>query len=295
MKNTMQQEPLTLSGSDEQVIRAIHAYHFLTVEQICRLLYSPGSLSHARVQLKRLADVGFLQRFRAPTAKAGNTPFIYTLARRGMQYLTTTGITEFSRFRPSENIELSYLFLSHTLAVNNIIIAAKLVERIAPQIQLVHFRHERALRQAPIEVVTATGEKQRVIPDGWLDFRTPTHRTAVILELDRGTEQQRAFRRKLQGLIACAQGPYQAFFETSSMTIAFLTTSGEDRCTLIRKWCEEELKEESQRELAEIFLFLTITREGKDLDPRVFLSPMWQQPFEKARISLLAGDDLLRG
>ncbi len=283
----MQQEPLTLSGSDEHVIRIIHAYHFLTVEQICRLFYSPGSLTHARVQLKRLADAGFLQRFRAPTAKAGNTPFIYTLARRGIQYLSTAGITEFSRFRPSENIELSHLFLSHTLAVNNIIITAKLVERIAPEIRLAQFRHERVLRQTPVEVVTTAGEKQKVIPDGWLDFRTPTHRTAVVLELDRGTEQQRTFKKKLQGLIAFAQGPYQAFFNTSSMTIAFLTTTGEDRCAVIRKWCEEELRDEAQQELAEIFLFLAVADEGKELDSKVFLSPVWQQPFVTASTALL--------
>jgi hypothetical protein len=280
-----------LSARDDALLRAVYSYHFLTVEQATRLLFSRGSLVYVRATLRALAAKGYLQRLRLPTSGQGNTPHIYTLARKGVRYLEAAGFSDFARFRPSEQQEHSYFFLRHTQRVNDVLIAGALLGELAPGITLAEMRHERTLKRTPVYVEVATGDKKErvgVVPDGWMDFHLRgEERMSVVLELDRGTVEERAFKRKLRGLLAYANGPYRAFFGSDAISIAFAITAGETRLRRLRAWCEQTLTEAGLQEHAELLL-LTSLPEG-ELDPRqLFLAPIWEQPFGTIAVALLA-------
>jgi len=280
-----------LSAADDSLLRAVYIYHFLTVEQATRLLFSRGSLVYVRSKLRSLAERGFLQRLRLPTSGQGNTAHIYTLAHKGIRYLEAEGFSDFARFRPSEQQEHSYLFLRHTLRINDVLIAGALLGELAPDIVLAEVRHERTLKRTPVYVEVITGGKTErigVVPDGWMDFHLrDEERMSIVLELDRGTVEERAFKRKLRGLMTYANGPYQAFFGSEAITIAFATTAGDVRLRRLRTWCEQTLAEEGLQEQAELLL-LTSLPDG-ELDPHgLFLSPLWQQPFASASVALLS-------
>jgi hypothetical protein len=102
----------------------------------------------------------------------------------------------------------------------------------------------------------------------------------LVLELDRGTVEQRAFTRKLRGLLAYAGGPYQEQFETTSLTILIATTAGEQRAKKLVQWCERVLRQQHLEAEADLFL-ITALDPGATTPTRFFLSPIWQQPFEQ--------------
>ncbi len=278
---------LQITPSDFAIVLAVYTYQFLTVEQVLRLLYKPGSLQYVRVRLKQLADAGFLHRLRQPRPTAGNTPFVYTLARRGINSLSAAGYAEFARFRPAEQQAHSWLFLDHTLAVNDVLIAAALVQRAVPDIVLADMRHERLLRHTPVRVTTDRGETIGIVPDGWLTFHLRGQaQMSIVLELDRGTVEQRPFQRKIRGLLAYAAGPYQQFFGTTSITVAIATTAGKERMERLRGWCEQVLRDVQREQEADLF-FLTQLPEGT-LDPQtLYLAPIWWQPFAQVPLPLL--------
>jgi hypothetical protein len=65
-------------------------------------------------------------------------------------HLQRAGAEVSQRFRPSEHRAQSLLFLAHTLAVNDVLIAAELPERLSPRATLVAVRHERDLKRRPV-------------------------------------------------------------------------------------------------------------------------------------------------
>ena len=277
-----------ISASDDAIICSVYRYHFLTAIQVCRLFYDPDSLKFVRSKLKRLTDLGYLHRLLLPTVSLGKPAFIYTLGRKGINYLRSAGFEDFHRFRPSGQEEHSYFFLRHTLAVNDFLIAAECLRDSVPGVVLADFAHERDLKKTPVVVKTKADEKVGVIPDAWLDFHLDGKlRVSVILELDRGTVQQKPFARKLRGLLAYSQGPYQEFFGSDALTIAFACTAGPHRCEQMRRWCEDVLKETKSEQDSEIFLFTSL-EEDQEWDPKtLFLDPIWHQPFSKTPVALL--------
>ena len=100
------------------------------------------------------------------------------------------------------------------MTVNDVLIAASLLPRIASDISLHEMRHELLLKRTMRSVV---------IPDGWLDFRRGNEQTCFWLEVDRGTEDVKVFRQKIHSLVTFAKSSYQELFATPSITIVFAT------------------------------------------------------------------------
>jgi hypothetical protein len=279
---------LSLSGVEDALVRAVYDFHFLTAEQVTHLMYSQGSVWYVRLLLRGLYMRGYLHRLRLPSAAPGNTAFVYTLGRRGISYLTGAGIADFHRFRPSEQDEHSYLFLTHTLCLNDCLVAARLLELEEPAVQLVDFVHERTLKRTPVRVTTHRSEHIAVIPDAWLDFHVGhgSHQMAVVFELDRGTVDKKAMKKNLRGLVAYARGPYQASFKTDSLSIALATTAGPHRVELLKNWLEQVLEEATAQSMAGFFL-VTALPPGPPSPRELFLSPVWSVPFSPSPVALL--------
>src|SRR5207248_7162369 len=98
-----QQTGFTMGEVDEAILRALARYHYLTAAQGSRLLYPHLADENRYMQrrLKELEKAGYILRLRAlPTPRYGQAPHVFTLARRGRQYLTTLGVPVKPYFRP---------------------------------------------------------------------------------------------------------------------------------------------------------------------------------------------------
>lgn len=266
---------------DDAILAAVADLHFLTAQQVCRLQYSPGSLTYVRSRLKRLVDTGYLLAFPAPRPSiAGHSAWVYCLGHRGLRHLRGLGRDLGRRARPSEHRRHGDLFLLHTLAINDVLIAAQHLATAIDGCHLAAFRHERELKHTPMVVTTARNEQLSVIPDAWLDLRVhDREQVCVLLELDRGTEDQRPFRRKVRGLLAASHGAYQALFGTQSLTIAVATIAGPHRLHALRQWIEHELRSVHREAEGDLFR-LTQLPDGALIGKDLFLSLCWSRPFD---------------
>lgn len=184
---------LLLRGSSTTPVGLYHL-HMATAEQLTRLHYKAGSINKVKARLKDLTDNGFLQADAQPTKK-GNGPYYYMLDQQGMRYLEDVGCDTSETFRASREGNKHALFVEHTLELNDVLIAAALLERTVPNYRLDSFIHERALKRWPYKAVWRTeagAQAFTVIPDTFLDFRSllpdgRQRRMPLLLEHDRGT------------------------------------------------------------------------------------------------------------
>lgn len=279
--------------ADDAILRAAFRYYYLSSRQVCRLLYSPGSLTYVQTKLKHLADAGLLQRIWLPRPAAhGSAPSVFTLARKGLNYLASIGVdVERRRYRPSEQREHTYLLLGHTLAVNDVLISAELLSRWQPEYELARMLHERDLKRAPIHVQDDDGRMIAVVPDGWLDLRVQgAYQVCLALELDRGTEEQKVWRRKVRGLLAYANGPYPDAFQTKSLTVAVVATSGDKRLLQLMRWTESELTARHEQGQGDLFVFTGVGSDSAEMAD-LFFSRRWYQPFGEQPMALLDSVD----
>ncbi len=270
-----------LGAADEAILNALLRRQYLTSQQVVRLFYSPGSLTYVQSRMKRLVDGKFCQRLFLPRPAAhGSAPSVYTLARKGLAHLGRLGEEVSPRYRPSEEALHSYLFLAHTLAVNDFLIACDLLCRQEPHIRLERFLHERDLKRAPDYVTDRDGNRIAVIPDAWIDLRIDeAYRLCLALELDRGTEEQRKWRRKVRGLAGWSGSTYQKRFGTNSLTVVVVSTAGERRIINLLSWTENELETIRRKEAFDLFRF-TAANPAQSTPSDLFLSPVWHRPFD---------------
>jgi hypothetical protein len=270
---------LLLRGSQDMPIGLYHL-HIATAEQLTRLHYKPGMIKTVKQRLKALADNGFIQADSVPT-KLMRSPYYYALAAKGMHYLDTIGFDTNPSFRASKEVSESYLHIRHALEVNDILIAALRLKHTHPAFYLARFVHERTLKHMKVSP----------IPDGFLDVRKrrmgmPELSLALILEHDRGTEQQEHFRRRIRAYktFLANKGQVQVF-GVEAVTVIFTTFIGSKRVQQMREWTKIELH--SEPTLINMFLFADLP---KPLEPtNLLLERRWYTPLHDTPIALLEG------
>ncbi len=283
---------ISLGTREEAILGALGRYSYLTARQCCRLLYAPGSFTYVQTALKGLVDGEYAQRLFLPRPTPhGRAPAVYTLGRRGRAHLASAGVAVAIRLRPAEEEGRSYLHLSHTLAVGDVLIACELLCRALPQVRIARMLHERALKRLPI-IVPAVGGKTAVIPDGWVDLRVAqgggVDRYCLAFEVDRGTMEQRAWRRKVAALVAATHGPYQAAFGTDLLTVAVVAIPGEGRLDDLRRWTGAELTARGEEGQADLFRFTGLP--VVETDPvALFSGPHWRVIGDDTPVSLIEG------
>jgi hypothetical protein len=281
---------ILLRGSEQMPIGLYHL-HLATAEQLCRLHYSMGSIKWVKAKLRMLCDHGYVQYDAMPT-KFTRSPYYYTMGKLGMQYLHKAGFDINKAFRAGKEVDKQALFVRHTLELNDIIIAAALLKRYS-NYWLGDFIHERELKRHPYKVPWQ-GRPLTLIPDTYLSFRVrlPDGKQlyrAVLVEHDRGTEEQQHFRRHIRSYIAMLKSKaYVELFRVKNITIAFSTLAGAERLKQMHDWALKEL--DATREPNEIrgaFRFTNLTRL---LEPQqVWLEPSWYTLFDWQPIPLLVG------
>lgn len=279
-----------LRGSEQTPVGLYHL-HLATAEQLCRLHYSPGSIKAIKARLKVLTDNGFIQADTIPT-KYYRAPYYYTLGQKGIRYLEEAGYDTHEAWRASKEVDKHALFIEHTLELNDLLIAAALLRKSDPRFSLDSFIHERVLKRKPYQAVWSGGRQTfTIIPDAFLDFRLKMpdgsqRRMPVLLEHDRGTEEQQYFKRRIRGYIMLIKTEaYKELFGSRAITVAFTTFMGPQRLEQMRTWMRQELANES-RAIGLTFCFATLS---PPLSPeQVWFAPCWYSPYDAQPQALLA-------
>src|SRR6266700_5067058 len=174
-----------------------------TAEQLTRLNYKMGMINTVKQRLKDLTDAGYVLPLFHPSIRL---PYMYALDRKGMNYLQAQGVDVREYFRPSqeEDSARNFLFREHMLAISDILIHSLLFEKTEASYRISSIVHERFFKTQPIKATyTRSGkdETKTLVPDAYLAFvyTSPAGKEDIIpvlVELDRGTEDQRFFRKR---------------------------------------------------------------------------------------------------
>ena len=260
---------LLLRGSQDMPVGLYHL-HQATAEQLTRLHYKPGMHKTVLKRLKALVDNGYVQADCIPT-RFFKSPFYYSLDTKGLRYLSSVGIDVPASDRASKEIVESYLHLRHALELNDVLIAALRLKYADPRYYLSRYIQERTLKRTPYRV-TYNGGAISLIPDGFLDFRQrrtamPDLSLSLILEHDRGTEQQAHFKRRIQAYKSFLyEQSYKTLLQANAVTVCFTTFVGMKRVTQMRAWTYQELQADPK--LLNMFVFAELPQ---PLEPKHLL------------------------
>jgi predicted ArsR family transcriptional regulator len=110
-------------------------FHYLSIQQIVRLLGKETSSNHIRSKLKQLVDSGLVEVTAFPRASAtGKMPFLYSLTKKGQRVLSLAD--------SGTKSQKSGIALEHTLSINDVAILSYVLPKIEPRITLFELRHE---------------------------------------------------------------------------------------------------------------------------------------------------------
>src|SRR5215211_7103092 len=246
-KERTQQTTLVIRRADHDVMAAIWHYQCMTALQVTKLLFSLNSLTWVQTKLKRLADAGYLVRSQIPVKLVnGRPPLYYGLGERGLAHLAMYGVDVPEQARPYRVRHYSDPFISHLLAVNEVLIAGRRLCQQYPTVKLAKVLHQQDFEREPVPVRRPGGQQTKVKLDGFLDFEVHTaqpHRAPLCLEVDRGSERRRRWREKVKSLVYFMRGPYQERFARKAITIGIVATPGRSRLASLIGWTREELTE----------------------------------------------------
>jgi hypothetical protein len=278
----------------EKIIVALTEFDYLTVAQITRLLYSPASITHVHEQMKLLGENGSVLTL---GGRAVNLPLIYTLSSTGRHYASMLGAARGKRFRPSEEKDKGHnpYFLKHTIAVTDVLIAARLLADSVPAIRLTRMYTERELRRRIY--IPLAGKTICLEPDASLLFRITetwheepeTWEDFFHIEVYRNLPPAEwRFKQKVQGYVATVDtGRHEALFHTPALAIAVMTTSeSEQMAATLKCWTEETLQAMGRAEEGGQFFFCNLDT-ATATPEEIFLSPVWEQTFSTTKTPLL--------
>jgi hypothetical protein len=283
--------PLRVLPGHERLLHALNRYDHLTAEQLRRLLFGEGSLTHAQSLLKRFADAGYL--LRVPLGRPtphGSGPYVYSLDRRGRAFLASLGVDIPARLRRSEERARSSPHLRHSLAVVDVLILCDLLCRGDGRFTLARAMGERELKAHAVPVALPDGRRRTVAVDAWVDLRIrlpdgATEQACFAFEVDCGTEWQAAWREKVRALLAFEGGPYTAAFGVRTLSIVVVAPD-ERRARQLRDWTGAELAAQNATGRADLFCFGTLPDDRADW-ATFFLAPRWRVVGEDAPVPLI--------
>ena len=272
-------EPVVLNRDDEEILKAVHYYRFMTALDVAHLIFSPSALRRVRDSLVRLCGGDdfqgnqYLYRFRMPKTQAGNPERIYTLGSRGREFLVQElGESINWHVRPEKGIHLGFSQLMHNLVLTRVLVAARKWADGQPDFRLIEVR---ICYEMSGSAAATGGERQgksdhvSVIPDAWLLFEKLKNGVReyvfpVLLEIDRGTMyRQRLKRHILSRIEFVGSGEYGRVFGQEAVVIAYATTGAtgemqDGRRKALCAWTMEALKDSGRESWTEVFRFCSL-------------------------------------
>jgi hypothetical protein len=280
---------LPLSPTEEEMLKTLSTYRFMTALDMAYSLFSPKSLTHVRSMLTRLAggddfqERSYLYRFPLPSGKPGNPERLFTLGASGRDVVRSLGLPVKWYYRPTITGRLNGSYLSHQLLVTRFVICACRFTNQHPDYTLVDVR-------LCYELEAQIGKQgdETVVPDAWLLFERVTDgvRSPVLVEIDKGSEYQERFKHHVRGRLAFIRsGEYARVFGTPGVTIAYATTGrthehADSRRRTMVAWTMEVLRELELPSWAGIFRFTSALEYTRlyEQGNALFTQPVWYRP-----------------
>jgi hypothetical protein len=304
-------KPLIITKPLEAILKAIHFYRYMTALDVAYLLYSPSSLTYVRSLLSSLAggEDGkthrYLYRFQLPSVHCGGigAERIYTLGAAGREFMEKSGFKVDWYYRPHCIKLASYGAVLHNLLLSRTLIAASVWAKKQPNFKLVKTRICYQLaREAPsIQLINDKGEREmvKVIPDAYLLFQKLNNNKherfyQVILEIDRGMEFQKRFKKAIQARLEFIKdtASYSSLFETApnNVIIAYITTGDrpeyrESRRRAMSDWTMQVISQSDLNNLPCSFLFCSVVA-SEIYNIPLFEGAGWFRPGESSPVSL---------
>ena len=303
------QAPLILTAREEDIVRAVYTYRFVTAQDITHLLLSRGSLTYVRRLLSALCggrdyqERQYLFRFPLPTTSPGSREKVYTLGALGRECVKQAGFPVDWYYRPGRAGRFSRSSLLHHLVLTRFVCAAHAWGRPQPG-------HGYALGEARLcyelsrhRLLTAVhvgGERATglaVIPDAWLLFErlSDDAHFPILVEIDRGSEYQERFKTHVRARLEFIRsGDYERVFDTPAVIMAYATTGqvqayADTRRKTMGAWTMEVLAELGLESWARVFRLTTVTYETLYEDAQaLFTAPVWYRPDVPTPVPLFA-------
>jgi hypothetical protein len=276
--------PLETHTGLQKILSVLGEFEYLTANHITRLLYAPSSHAHVRKQLNSLVAAKLV----VPLAsKLVMQPRVYTLTGKGYAQLAMQGMAYSRRVRPREEKVKAhnFMFLKHTTAVADVLIAARLLTKHNPDIVLNRMYLERELKR---RIYVTLSEKPVCLePDAAVDFVIHGEWQEFFhIEVYRTHLREERFKQKIHTYAAYAASTiHQELFHTASLNIAVFCASSQ-LAERLKRWTEEVLQQGQLPQLGERFFFTS--SDPATASPEViFLSPVWEQALSTTKTPLL--------
>ncbi len=277
----------------QKFISALAELHYLTVSQLLTVgEYKESSRRYIYRQVNELVAADLIM---ALPRQVVTQPRLYTLTAKGRRFAAFLGKTPYKRYRVGEEKErgANAFFVAHTIAVTDVLIAARLLAKTEPAIRLNRMLTERELQRTIYVAVpqqTGAGITMRKIciePDAAVDFIIQGKWQHFFhIEVYRSNLREDRFKHKIAGYAAYATSTiHQELFQTPSLSIAIFCTTKQLAETL-KRWTEEVLQEGAQADLGEQFFF-TSSDPATTNPEELFLSPVWETAFSTTKTPLL--------
>jgi hypothetical protein len=261
-----------LSSIDFTILKLINQYDALATWQIQRAM-GWKSETYTSERLGPLVGIGVLERKRMPHESGlGGAAWVYKVGSAGKKILKQAGIPV-HRFAMGKRPDMVSIFMRHSLLVNDFFISAELWKKQAGNVEIKGMMHDFDFtRDVRFPYRVATGG---VKPDGWLDIVIANRdRYCFLLEVETGTHEAAAVKKKIHDLVLFADKGYQAVFGTDILMQLFLAMDGPEHRTEILKAAAQELREMGRPEMAEIYRVTAV----KPDDLSLFTAACWYQP-----------------
>jgi Replication-relaxation len=282
----------------EKILSALLEFDYLTAQQLTTLLYATGSLTYVRAKLRALVAAKLVLALSGKSVGLPQLPQVFTPTGKARAYASNfMGNPTRQRFRPSEEQEKAdnLFFIKHTLAIRDVLIAARLLANTTPGIVLNRIYQERDLRRKIyVEIPVHTGQgkirKEKIClePDASCEFIVQEKwRDFFHIEVYRYLPVETLWKQKVTGLMTYRQtGQHQTLFHTSALSIAvFAQTTAMART--LKAWTEEGLTKLAQPAEGQRFFFNTIDDPTSAEPAEMYPAPIWQQAFGTANTPLL--------
>jgi hypothetical protein len=299
-KQAVKQNIFVVTPVHDLLLHDLNTLQRATAEQLTRLNYKMGMLTTVKQRLKDLADAGYVLPLYHPSIRL---PYMYALDRKGLNYLVAQGVDVREYFRPfqEEDTAKNFLFREHMLAISDILIHALLFVKSEPSYRVNSMLHERVFKNNPIRA-TDTGsnseETKTIVPDAYVEYIYTRQNgkevpIPVLWELDRGTEDQKFFRKRIRAYIVFLKSrTFKTLFTIENITIAFATTKDHNRVNKMREWARQEFALSHEPSwLSQLFLFTSIPENMDGIEPKqLFLAPVWYLPADDENPVSLLGE-----
>jgi hypothetical protein len=247
-------ERMIVQPRDREFLRELAILRVADREQV-KLVAGFKSTTRVNTRLLKLTRAGLLRRFFL--GSGGGRKALYALSEKGARLIDAP--VRGPR-RPQGAMLVADLFVEHQLAVNSIYCA----------IRFGKFREQGTRFHRWMAFHDPVVPEFRLIPDGYVEFMTPTGISVAFLEMDLGTEGLAIWKVKARKYLDLAlSGAFERTFGQDRFRVLVIAHSGR-RLDSIRKTVAAQTQK--------VFRFATFENARNRFFDPVWLRPIGTQP-----------------